>query len=325
MLKTQSMAHKSKPDVTRDFEIPARFIFQPFSADWRIVSAETVEWVENPTLLRSLLGRQDEEATEKNWLRVRIDVPDAEDAGMISMFARYPSYTVLMNRTEIPEDVLTAHENHQNTPDVAGRSFLVLIYEKPEFMDRFWTPAPGDTSKDARPMRDEFLNLSLGDDANWPWSLRRFLNKWGLWELGSGFWRDRNMKNDQPGFVVVSPHSLREQQDNYRKAVLKSSGREWLSTHTLSGVAQDVPPYFFVRCSYCKDAIEAAITIDHLENRDFGICKRHDCRRQFERTSGQRKVYCSIECAHLANVRKLRAAKKQAERKKKGAKLNAKS
>jgi hypothetical protein len=279
------MAHTSKREVVRNFEIPAQFIFQPFSADWQLVSAETVEWVDESEGQTSLLT-QLTDVFGNPLLRVRIGA----------------SYTVLMDRASIPPDVLPADENHRNTPEVAGRLIQVLICQK-------WSPQPGDTTRDAKQMRDEFVNLSLDNDDDWPRSLRQFLNRWGLWESNS---------------VLVSPYSLRKQQDNYRKAALKNSGREWLSTHTLRGFAQDVPPYFFVRRNYCRDAIEAAITIDHLESCDFGICRRHDCRKLFERTSGQRRIYCSIECAHLANVRKLRAAKKRAERKRKGAQRNAK-
>jgi len=77
-----------------------------------------------------------------------------------------------------------------------------------------------------------------------------------------------------------------------------------------------------VELSYCEDAIKATLTIDHLGNVKFGICKRHDCRKLFKRKTAQKRVYCTPECAHLANVRKLRKAK--AKSTVKGTKKNAK-
>ena len=84
----------------------------------------------------------------------------------------------------------------------------------------------------------------------------------------------------------------------------------------------DVPPYFFIETSHCEEGIEATITIDKLSNVNFGICKRGDCRKLFEFTTKQRRLYCTPHCAHLANVRKLREQKKKAR---KGRKSNAKS
>jgi len=63
-------------------------------------------------------------------------------------------------------------------------------------------------------------------------------------------------------------------------------------------------PYFSIEASECDAAIRATITIDHLTNSTFGICKRTDSRRLVEFTTKQKRMYCTPDCAHLANLRK---------------------
>ena len=122
------------------------------------------------------------------------------------------------------------------------------------------------------------------------------------------------MSRSQDSFpgVLISPHRLWSLCDAYIKAAA-GSPRSWLTSATpLSLKETDKIPYFIVERSYCEDAIKATITIDHLSKVKFGICKRHDCRKFFKRTTLQKRLYCSPECAHLANVRKLRKEKKKA-------------
>jgi hypothetical protein len=83
-------------------------------------------------------------------------------------------------------------------------------------------------------------------------------------------------------------------------------------------------PYFALERFGCEEAIKATITIHHLANEEFGTCKRNDCRKLFERITQQKRLYCSPKCAHLANVRKLRADARKAKTKSKGAQRNAK-
>ena len=160
-----------------NFNVPARFSFQPFAANWRFVSAELLEWVEEPRL--KMAFRQEEDNPEKTWLRVRIDVPERNDSlgGLSDMFGcgLCLSYPVLMGRASIPPDVLQAHENCRNTPDVSGRFFQVLICQKPEFKNSPWRLKPEDATKNAWIMSDEFLNLEEDPESGWEFSAWRFL------------------------------------------------------------------------------------------------------------------------------------------------------
>jgi hypothetical protein len=327
-----------------NFEIPARFSFQPYVAEWRFVSVETVEWDEEPKLKKVFQKKEDN--SEKTWVRVRIEVPDMSDPGnslgfYIPGIGVHPSYTVLMNRTSIPPDVLQAHENYSNTPDISGRYFSVLICQKPEFKDGLWALKPGEVTKNAWIMRDEFLSLGADPDpeSGWDWSARHFLNKWGLWGFGQVYVEDwdlaylqalmepllsvrgeRAYKIDKSGFVMVIPHLLKEQQERYRKALLPSNARPWLRSHPLNLDTADEFPFFRAHKSYCSDAIDTTITIDHLAERQFGICKR--CHNVFQKETRHKKSYCSERCFNAAGVQRWR--ENQRNKTKKGAKRNAK-
>jgi endogenous inhibitor of DNA gyrase (YacG/DUF329 family) len=309
-----------------NFEIPARFSFQPYSAKWRYANAETVEWVEE-SKLRPIMAESTDKP-EKTALRVRIGAPNLYGFGL----ELEPSRTVLMDRASIPPDLLPAHANHRNTPDIAGLQFKVLVCQKPEFKDGLWRLNPGNATKNARAMLDEFVNLKAHPlpELGWNFSVRQFLNKWGLWSHDSGFSEDwasvpiRMMpllqKHDRPDFVLVTPHLLKEQQEKYRNALQPSHRHSWLRSHHLSLDPTDDFPPFVVRASYCSQAIEATITIVHLAGLKFGICKR--CGSAFEKETRHKKSYCSERCFNAAGVQRWR--EKQRKVAKKGAKQNAK-
>jgi hypothetical protein len=317
-----------------NFNVPARFSFQPYSAKWRIVNAEIVDWVEEPRL--RMILREPADQPQKTWLRILIGAPSR--GGLESLYGLddSPTFTVLMDRTSVPSDALQAHENFRNTPDVSGRSFAALICQKPEFRDGTWAIKPGEATKNAWFMRDEFLNLNTEDE--WEWSVLQFLNKWGLWVSGRGFsedWESRPVlippKSDSPDFVLVTPHSLKEQQASYRRSLLPSNERSWLRSHPLTLETGDEFPFFRVRRAFCSDAIEATITIDHLADIKFGICKR--CHKVFEKEKKYKMSYCSRSCANAASVERFRekqrkgkwtAAKIAKLLSQKGAKRNAK-
>lgn len=315
-----------------NFEIPARFSFQPFIAEWVFAAAETVEWVNAPT--RKMAVQADAES-EKSWLMIRIEVPETEFSTR-RMLALEPVYqTVLMDRASIPPEVLRAHENHRNTPDISGRSFKVLLCRKPEFRNIFWGLEPGKVTKNAWIMRDEFLNLNAERELDWSRAVQQFLNKWGLWSSGTGYeqaWRSQypmlakfatvgtGELTDTPDFALVMPHLLKAYQERYRKALLPSKARNWLSLHPLNLTTAGEFPFFRVNKSYCSEAIEATITIDHLAKKRFGICKR--CRNVFEKQTGHEKNYCSRRCINAASVQRWREQQRKSA--KKGAKRNAK-
>lgn len=315
-----------------NFEIPARFSFQPFIAEWFFAVAETVEWTDAPTLKMAF---QPDGDSEKNWLMIRIEVPETEFSTRLMLGFEPVFQTVLMDRSSVPPDVLQAHENHRNTPDISGRSFRMLICRKPEFKDRIWDLTPGKPTKNAWLMRDEFLNLTSDSELDWGQSARRFLNKWGLWSIGRGYERawtahypmlaklatagTRELV-DTPDFTIVMPHLLKAHQERYRRALMPSKARNWLSLHPLHLSTAGKFPFFRVNKSYCSEAIEATITIDHLGEKRFGICKR--CHKVFEKETNHEKNYCSKPCINAASVQRWR--EKQRNAAKKGAKRNAK-
>jgi hypothetical protein len=319
-----------------NFEIPARFIFQPYVAEWHLAQAETMEWVKEPKRLMAAMRAEDD--IEKNWLRIHVEVPQMDGySGMLGAMglANRLSYTDEVNRTSIPLDVLKAHENYRNTPGISGRYFQVLICQRPEFRDGLWTPTPEKVTKNAWFMRDEFINL----DADSVLSVQQFLNKWGIWGFGQLLVKghDENLfpstgalsqlankqRIDKPGFIMVIPHSLKNQQERYRKAILPSNARQWLRSHPLQldlfETAHEFP-LFYLRRRYCTDAIDATITIDHLAKRQFGFCRR--CHKAFQKETKHKKNYCSERCFNAAGVQRWR--EKQRNSTKKGAKRNAK-
>lgn len=340
-----------------NFNVPARFSFQPFAAKWRFANAVLAEWVEDPTLLRPFrFGEAEKSEPEKTWLRVRLGLPGKDDdadhlGGLNGLYSLHPSCTVLMDRTSIPPEVLHAHENHRNTPDLSDKDkwFNVLICQRPEFRDGPWGLRPEEVIKNAWLMSDEFLNLEGDSETDWEVSVWRFLNKWGIWEPSSGFTEDRRanpiqmaslvaslraQEIDRPDFLLLMPHLLREQQEKYRRAVLPSNARSWLRSHPLSLDTAEDFPFFRVRTNYCREAIEATITIDHLAGIKHGICKR--CGNVFEKEKNYRMSYCTRSCANAASVARFRekqrkpkpnwtAAKIAKLLREKGAKRNAES
>jgi hypothetical protein len=318
-----------------NFEIPARFTFQPFIAEWHFAWAETLEWVQEPKAIQMAFVPIESDS-EKNWLRIRIEIPDVDNL-LGLMLGSNPSYNVLVAPGSIPPGILQAHENYSNTPDISGRSFQILICQKPELKDRPWDLMPGEATKNAWIMRDEFLSLSADPEMGWDWSAQQFLNKWGLWgfergyveawdldsypALGALFASVTKQRTDKPDFVMVVPHLLKEHQERYRKALLPSNARNWLRTHPMNLSTADEFPFFRVQRSYCDGAIETTITIDHLAKRQFGICKR--CHKVFQKETRHKKNYCSERCFNAAGVQRWR--EKQRELTKKGVKRNAKS
>ncbi len=290
-----------------DVEIPVRLSFRPYCARWTTCSAELLGWREKPT---NTYSEPDLEwlnpPDDRDRIRVRLDVPSAQDlASLAYAFGCRPSgrsYTIDIVRRLIPPYVLPPHADHQSTPNIAGRRFDVLVclmQESEEFAGT--SKLKQEREKNAWEMRDEFLNLGREIFA-----LERFLEKWGLWSRSGVF--------DRP--VLESPNWLWARQEEYRRA-LAGKPHTWLggTRDQFNLSMSNERPYFKVRLSYCEEAIKATITIDHLRKVRFGICRRHDCRRLFKRTSRQKRFYCKPECAHLANVRKLRAQKKKLESK----------
>ena len=232
----------------------------------------------------------------------------------------------------------TAHAAHCGLV-LHWRAYPVLICQKPEFQEGLWALKHGDVKKNAWIMRDEFLNLCADPEAGWIWSVRQFLNKWGLWGFGQEYVNGSEKTSyltmtatnspitksgiDRPGLVLVIPHVLMEKQESYRKALLPRNARTWLLSHPFKLELlekSDEFPLFLLRRSYCTDAIDVTITIDHLAERQFGICKR--CHKVFQKETLHKKSYCSERCFNAAGVQRWR--EKQRKAAKKGVKRNAK-
>ena len=275
-------------------------------------AAEIVEWWEKPKPTWNVppLALQIAKplrilGPEREKVSVRIDVPEiGKGEGLAALYVgRNRSHTLTVYRDDLPTEVLRPHENRKNMPDIAGREFQVLICEKPEFETLFPAPLkPREAEKDAWAMLREFFDL---DESDWVWSLRRFLNRWGLWSYERGFDAGMMSGDPTPGFVLVYPHLLRQKRDEYRKAIETRSARKWLSTaRALSFTTIDKPPYFLVERFYCEDAIQATITIEHLAERRWGFCKR--CGKVFEHKTEHKKNYCSRRCIGAAGVKRWR-------------------
>ena len=298
-----------------NISIPARFIFRPFCAQWERTWAFTVGWgkARSPTLMTLGVLEDEEKITPRSRsVLIRIAIPrDRDKPGnasgiMMGLYvtSEHDHYEVEVERSDIPPDCLQPYENPETTPEIEGRELHLLICRLPDAIGLSASGQHDEFVRDAWAMREEFF--ALGDTIN---DTLLFLNRWGLWDY------QRLHKADTLWalpFVIASPNRLWWVRDRYIKAVA-GSPRAWLTTATpLSLKETDKRPYFLVERHYCEDAIKATITIDHLSNVKFGICRRHDCRRIFRRTTAQKRLYCTPGCAHLANVRKLRAAKKKA-------------
>jgi hypothetical protein len=299
-----------------NIEIPARFSFRPYRTRWFSCHAEIVDWCEKPT------SRTMVEFHES--VRVQVNVPTyTETLFGFRPAGPSPSYIVHIDREHIPTDVLRSDENPRNTHYFSDRVFDVLVCPVPiieptlEGLEKRRL-VPGEVSKDAWEMRNEFLDWKGGTD-----ELRGFLNRWGLWnwqfrpaEMGRG------MVGESQPFALVLPHLIWE-----RRTALKSgmAGKPsvWLKTaKPLSFSQSSEPPYFSMVSYYCEDAIVATISIDHLRGMKFRLCKLKDCRKPYLVKTKQKRMYCSTAHAHLANVRKIRAEERKAA--KRGTENNAK-
>jgi hypothetical protein len=291
------MAHRT------NIAIPARFVFRPFTAEWNWTRATIFSWGEEFPELRNLVMLSNKGKVKHTSESVIVHIAIWRGRGYLGEF---DDYFVEMKRGELPPDCLRPHENPESTPDIKGREFDLLVCRLPPMKELGSSVKPEEMVRDAWEMREEFF--AIRGDLN---ATNRFLNRWGLWnfQLVSLAPPDNGLFSG----TLISPHRLWTLCDTYIKAAA-GSPRSWLTTAApLSLKESEKRPYFIVERSYCEDAIKATITIDHLAKVKFGICKRHDCRRLFKRTTQQKRLYCSPECAHLANVRKLRAQKKKTE------------
>lgn len=312
-----------------NISIPARFIFRPYKAEWVRVTAEIIGWheeprpapggikmppigpVPSPKLVKPLKAF---EQSISNSVRVSVDVPTPQELeAFCGAMLGSSNYEIEIDHANIPREVLSANEKRSNTPNhaIEGRQFDVLACPRPELESSLFSLKPEGTVKDAWVMRDEFFKLEEET-----WALSLFLSHWGLWNYERGYHAaGMALGSKAEPFALAYPHLIWERRQQFRRA-LAGKPHAWLSTaRPLSLSTANEPPYFSVERSGCEAAIEATITIDHLSEMKFGICKRKDCRNLFKCETQQKRFYCSLKCAHLANVRKLRAERKKADSK----------
>ena len=310
-----------------NISIPARFTFRPFKAEWIPVTAEIIGWHEEPRpqpgvwapppigpVSKSKLAKPllELEQSISNRVRVSVDVPTPQELeAFCGAMLWASSYEIEIDHANIPGGVLSANEKRANSSNraIEGRQFDVLACPLPEFESSLFQLKPEGTVKDAWRMRDEFFKLEEET-----WALSLFLSRWGLWDYKRGYHPAGVAYGPKAEpFVLVFPHLVWERREQFRRA-LAGKSHTWLSTaRPLSLTTANEPPYFSVAQNCCEEAIEATITIDLLNKAKFGICKRPDCRNLFQRKTRQKRFYCSPKCAHLANVRKLRAEQKKVE------------
>ena len=324
MLVSQGMSQHT------NIAIPARFDFKPYKESWDLSRAKIVGWWEEPEpgpLYRTIVGRSPVGSRSGDRVLVNVNIPSAKMkpadflglpgmSGLGGMCDLSPTYTVEINPADIPAEVLQPHENIRNAPDIAGREFDVLAcpIESP------YRKKPEGPTKDAWKMQSEYFDMK--EDIC---ELQSFLNRWGRWNFEIGYLGPLPLT-----FTLIIPHLFWKQREKYRDAKT-GKPRSWLchagyqSFSSINGFTSiNEPPFIVMARSYCEQAIQATITIDHLSNVQFGICKRDDCRKLFKRITKQKRLYCCHECAHLANIRKIRADEKKAPSKQRGEQRNAK-
>lgn len=311
MLLSQGMAHS--PNIA----IPAQLSFRPFRALWVTCQAEILGWLERPELsgrnryplFASIAKDRRTGPTEIEKVIARVDVPSDEDLqGVRGMLHPWSSYSIEIYRSDIPSKILLPHENRRTCLDISGRQFDVLACPMRNFEELFPPSTSDGIEEDAWEMREEFL--SIPEDSG---ELSGFLNRWGLWNASRGY-DARNAFSAPPlGFALAFPHLIWQQRRNFSKGLVGRPSA-WLRSATPLKFSQSSePPYFTETRSFCEAAIEATISIDHLRNLKFRLCRLKDCNRPYLVKTKQKRMYCCPEHAHLANVRKQRAEKRKAE------------
>ena len=216
-------------------------------------------------------------------------------------------------RRDFPDGLLHPDETPANTPDIAGRDFVVLVSQISA--NTLYQPNIGNRQRNVWAMRDRFFKLEPSVV-----ELKTFLNTWGPWDAQRRYRAGAFSLNSLP-FALVVPDAIWRQRDVYRKAI-SGSARTWLRKATpLTFSTLDEWPHFLVERFTCQDAIEATITIDHMRDAKSGFCKR--CLAMFKRDSLHKKNYCSRKCIQADATARWRANQRK-EAKKLGGKKDAK-
>lgn len=282
-----------------NFIIQARFSFMPFEANpWTVRTAKLLDWQEED------LGKYGKNLT----LTLKLPLPqdEAEHQCEVTIGAELGIAAILPPKA---------------TPD-RSPSFPIFLCESSSFR-------PGEKTKSAWAMRNDFLNMAVGSEPEMIRNMHLFLNKWGMWleraepansELEQRLAPAFTQMNPIYGFSVAFPYFMLRKREEYRRALLPQNAGAWLGKSDPLHLTQgSKPPYFYADRKGCQSAIEATITIDHLAGRRFGFCRR--CGHEFQLETKHQKNYCSTTCMNADNVARWR--EKQQEKAKSRATHNA--
>lgn len=318
--------------------IPMTFEFRPYPATWlyrwATVLGFSKQRYEASRPLIHYLGSDED-------LDVEITSDGLESLFGLDSVLDSADYRARLTASGIPASMLNAVPPlEEQSVDETGQ-VEILTCSRLVFLE------PG-KERDAWQMRDEFFGLKRNTRA-----LTDFLDKWGIWDsytiqrqteaprlfapLKPGTnsdpddWRSRLQEH------FVFPEKIWDLREYYRAALIGPDD-EWLAyvdgmSAVLAGKIADTPPeqkraetlirtasmrsrypHFLVKRNYCRDAIEATITMDLLRKAKIRSCKRSACRKPYEITSRHKRQYCSQYCAHLESMR--RQSRDKAKKKK---------
>lgn len=163
----------------------------------------------------------------------------------------------------------------------------MLANEIPQLEPDFRDKAGSTAKQDAWAMRGEFVEMQRDQT-----SLLAFLNKWGRW--------------DQSG--VAFPRDIVALQVGTRRDLLFGGHRPSAIVWNLPRLSRTKEyPYFAIRTTSCKIAIQTTVLSDFLNGNKYGVCARSDCRRFFPIVTRHTRQYCEQYCAHLESIRRRRA------------------
>lgn len=298
-----------------NFEVPAKLRFRPYQLCWSIGMARVIQLSHD----RDKWKHFPKQASELKISQDKLDLPGSiliEFGESLGNEKR----RFFIDRNLIPSEILCAME-HGDIESAESQSFELLFSEidthegkDPDFkrvpsakwgrlfLDSCLSRKPG--VHDPFEMFEQFMRLprASGDQVD-------FMNRWGAWQ--PQFYYFGIGGKERVNTMFVSPALLWDWHSAFA-AALVGKPADWLcSNPPLTFSHEATAPFSFVDTSYCEETIRAVITIKKLQGLSFGICKRHDCRIPFERTSRQKRLYCTPECAHLANVRQLRKKQKR--------------
>jgi hypothetical protein len=284
--------------MSQGYQIPLRLEFRSVKMKWSVASVKVMGWrhefmaKDHAETLQGLVG-----GLGADSVVFSVD-PGLYKSLAATAFQEQPLVTLSLG--ELPPDLVAICKPPTSLEDslpesIKGREIPALLgihLESPS------------TAANPEQMRDEFFAMS--EDL---FEIARFANKWGVWDRTSlfDFSGDDGIGIEGPLIPCILPHQMSAQRAEYRRArQLKPA--KWLGTSraAIPTSQRERAPYFFAEAYHCRMAVEYLITLDHLRGARIAVCARSDCGAQYEIVSQHKRLYCSMECAHLVAVRRSR-------------------